>query len=72
MHCRCFVKNPFVDDPSKLFKTGDYAAEDGDGNLTFMDRVDDQMKIIGHRMDLKEIEQAIIEQPNIDMSVVVQ
>ena len=72
-HCTAdrFVQNPFVDDPSKLFKTGDYAVEDGDGNLTFMGRVDDQIKIRGHRMDLKEIEQAIVEQPNIDMAVVV-
>ena len=72
-HCTTdrFVQNPFVDEPSRLFKTGDYAVEADDGNITFMGRIDDQIKIRGHRIDLKEIEETIDEQEDIDMAVVV-
>ena len=66
-----FIENPFVDVPARLFKTGDYAVEDDDGNIYFMGRDDDQVKIRGHRIDLKEIEETINKHKDIDIAIVV-
>lgn len=66
-----FVQNPLTAEPSLLYKTGDHAFQDTDGNITYVGRSDDQVKIRGHRIDLSEIEQVLIQHPKIDMAVVV-
>ena len=66
-----FLKDPFVDVPTRMFKTGDYAVEDIDGNIYFMGRCDDQVKIRGHRVDLQEIENAINSHSEIALAVVI-
>ena len=71
LNVRRFIKNPIMDESGILFKTGDYAVEDEDGNIYFEGRCDDQVKIRGHRIDLKEIEDAINKHQDIGMAVVV-
>lgn len=66
-----FVQNPLTNKAALLYKTGDHAFQDPDGNITFIGRLDDQIKIRGHRVDLSEIEQVLIQHPKIDMAVVV-
>ena len=66
-----FVLNPLSKEPSLLYKTGDHAFQDIDGNITYVGRSDDQVKIRGHRIDLSEIEQVIIQHPKIELAVVV-
>ncbi|XP_060581068.1 linear gramicidin synthase subunit D-like [Ruditapes philippinarum] len=66
-----FVLNPLSKEPSLLYKTGDHAFQDVDGNITYVGRSDDQVKIRGHRIDLSEIEQVLIQHPKIELAVVV-
>ena len=66
-----FIKNPFSDDPnSRLYKTGDLARYLPDGNIEFIGRVDDQVKISGFRIELGEIESALNQQEEVSANLV--
>lgn len=55
-----FIRNPFSDSlQARLYKTGDLARYNRDGNIEFLGRSDDQVKIRGFRIELGEIEVAI-------------
>lgn len=55
-----FITNPFSNQPgSRLYKTGDLVRYRADGNIEFLGRVDNQIKIRGFRVELGEIEQAL-------------
>ncbi len=54
----------------KLYKTGDRALYRSDGNLEFLGRTDDQIKLRGFRVELGEIETVIAQHPNIQTAVV--
>jgi amino acid adenylation domain-containing protein len=67
-----FIPNPFSDNPdSRLFRTGDRAKYRADGNIEFLGRVDNQVKIRGHRIELDEIEIILNQSPSVRESVVV-
>ncbi|MFK8101397.1 MAG: amino acid adenylation domain-containing protein [Saprospiraceae bacterium] len=55
-----FITNPFEQTLGDvLYKTGDLAKWRADGNLEFLGRIDRQVKIRGHRVELGEIESFI-------------
>lgn len=55
-----FVKVSFRNGPEQLlYKSGDLARLRADGNIEFIGRVDQQVKIRGHRIELGEIESAL-------------
>ncbi len=55
-----FIHNPFSTDArDRLYKTGDIAKFQEDGNLIFLGREDSQIKIRGYRIELGEIEENI-------------
>ncbi|MBL6449152.1 amino acid adenylation domain-containing protein [Fulvivirga sp. 29W222] len=59
-----FVKDPFADaDSHKLYRTGDIARRKADGNVEFLGRVDDQLKIGGIRIEPGEIEHVLQQHP---------
>lgn len=66
-----FVSHPFNDDPNaKLYKTGDLVKYLPDGNIEYMERIDNQVKIRGFRIELGEIEAVLEQHPNIKEVVV--
>jgi hypothetical protein len=62
-----FVVNPFPDggSASRLYKTGDLARFDADGNIEFHGRADLQIKLRGFRVELSEIEAALLKCPGV-------
>jgi acyl carrier protein len=67
-----FIQNPFEKDKpsSLLYKTGDLARYLPDGNLEFLGRVDQQVKVRGFRIELGEIEATLRTHPGVRDSVV--
>ncbi len=55
---KSFVKNPFCKN-SMLYKTGDFAKWNSDGTITFIGRIDNQIKLSGYRIELSEINHCI-------------
>ncbi len=67
-----FVRNPFSDDPNaRLYRTGDRVRYRADGAIEFLGRLDRQVKIRGHRIELGEVEAAIARLPQVRDAVVV-
>ena len=54
-----------------LYKTGDLACYQEDGNLVWLGRCDRQVKIAGHRIELGEIEEALFAHETVQETVVV-
>jgi non-ribosomal peptide synthetase-like protein len=68
-----FIANPFAGDGNDpiLYRSGDGATIDPDGNLLFRGRIDDQVKIRGFRVELGEIETQLTELAGIRQAAVV-
>ena len=61
-----FVPDCFSEEQGqRLYRTGDLARWDVNGNLEFAGRIDQQVKIRGHRIELREIETALESCPGI-------
>ncbi|TCS39449.1 amino acid adenylation domain-containing protein [Paucimonas lemoignei] len=66
-----FVDNPFnTHDSPKLYKTGDLVRYLPGGQLEFIARIDEQIKIRGQRIELGEIEKVLAEQTGVVESAV--
>jgi amino acid adenylation domain-containing protein len=67
-----FIADPFSDTPeARLYKTGDVARWRTDGNIEFLGRVDEQVKIRSFRVEPGEIESILSSHPAVRGSVVV-
>ncbi|MDM5265145.1 non-ribosomal peptide synthetase [Bacillus wiedmannii] len=65
-----FVPNPFVPG-EQMYKTGDLVRWLPDGNIEYLGRVDNQVKIRGHRIEIGEIETCLRKHPSIKEAVVI-
>ncbi len=65
-----FISNPYQPG-SRLYKTGDLVRYLADGNLEFIARIDNQVKLRGYRIELGEIEAVLAQHPQVQQSVVV-
>ena len=53
----------FIDDGARWYRTGDLARWSAPGVLEFLGRADDQVKVRGHRVELGEVEAALVDHP---------
>src|SRR4029077_2839958 len=66
-----FVPDPFGYAGSRLYRTGDLVRRRPGGELEFVGRSDEQVKLRGYRIELGEIEAALREQEGIQEAAVV-
>ncbi len=76
-----FIANPYVETNAatslhcatlqRLYKTGDFARYLPDGNLEFIGRKDDLVKLRGFRIELGEVETVLNQHPKVRESIVV-
>ena len=63
---RSLVAPPGVSGPREpAYRTGDLVREEADGTLTFLGRRDNQIKRQGYRIELGDIEAAILQHPDV-------
>lgn len=67
-----FIPNKFSKRPgARLYKTGDLARYLPDGNIAFVGRADNQVKLRGFRIELHEIEAVLSQHPGVAKAVVI-
>lgn len=64
-----FVTDPFSD--GRAYRTGDVVRRSTKGRIEFLGRIDHQIKIRGYRVELGEIESALLDHPDVTEAVVV-
>ncbi|MBD0672530.1 non-ribosomal peptide synthetase [Streptomyces sp. CBMA156] len=67
-----FVPDPFAPEPgARMYRTGDLVRLRPDGACEFVGRVDDQVKILGHRVEPGAVEAALHRLPGVSRTAVV-
>jgi amino acid adenylation domain-containing protein len=67
-----FIPHPFSGETeARLYMTGDLARYLPDGNIDYLGRVDQQVKVRGYRIELGEIENALAQHPSVEACVAV-
>jgi amino acid adenylation domain-containing protein len=66
-----FIPDPFCAEPgARFYKTGDMGKYTPEGQIDFLGRLDDQVKVRGYRVELSEIESRIAEHSKVQQTVV--
>ncbi|WFU26394.1 amino acid adenylation domain-containing protein [Bradyrhizobium sp. CB1717] len=66
-----FLPDPFSRQAgSRLYRTGDLARRRTDGTIECLGRADHQVKVRGYRIELKEIENALADHPDVRTGIV--
>src|SRR6185369_6501006 len=67
-----FIPDPFATTAgARLYRTGDRVRYLANGEIEFLGRVDQQVKVRGHRIELGEIETALSQHPSVAEAVVI-
>jgi len=65
-----FLSDPFMEG-QRMYKTGDLARWLNDGTIEYLGRLDQQVKINGHRIELQEIENTLLTLEDVSEVVVI-
>lgn len=63
-----FIQNPFKTD-EKLYRTGDMVRKLPNGKIEFVGRKDNQVKVRGFRIELEEIENALLSNEHVEFVI---
>jgi amino acid adenylation domain-containing protein len=66
-----FVANPYGAEGERMYRTGDLVRLSREGVLEFVGRSNDQLKILGFRVELAEVESVLGAEPSVAHAVVV-
>ncbi len=67
-----FIADPFSQRPgARLYRSGDLARFQPDGEIEYLGRIDHQVKLRGYRIELGEIEAVLSEYEGVEQAVVV-
>ncbi|MEH2198295.1 amino acid adenylation domain-containing protein [Nostoc sp.] len=66
-----FIELELFGEKERVYKTGDLARWLRDGNLEYLGRIDNQIKLRGFRIELGEIEALLAQHPKIGQAVVI-
>src|SRR5690606_31068998 len=61
----------FGDEANRMYRTGDKVRRRADGSLEYLGRLDQQVKLRGHRVELGEIEAQLCTYPGVALAAVV-
>ncbi|WP_282703686.1 amino acid adenylation domain-containing protein, partial [Streptomyces sp. CC219B] len=65
-----FVPDPIAQDGSRLYRTGDRVRWRADGQLEYLGRIDEQLKVNGVRLEPAEVEAALLGHPGVAAAAV--
>ncbi|MUM24641.1 amino acid adenylation domain-containing protein [Mycobacterium sp. CBMA271] len=65
-----FIADPFVPG-QRMYRSGDLARRNANGDIEFIGRADDQVKVRGFRIELGEISSAIEVDPSVSQALIV-